>query len=217
MSTENQESKQYPVDAIHYYPKDKRLIIEVEGGLSFALNQTPEGLFAQLLLNQAASQRAAVLQDDAVPVADSFLKETSPQLVENPPPASAPIVANADSQPAAPEAATDDLAPEARRGKQRILKGRLKSTPRDGKTDSKGRPTAWAKFAAHDDETGGSMMLSTTFHNWTKDIALRLREEQQIVVQGYYRPNSIPNRLDGLSVFQFIEYPGKPTKGHDQS
>src|SRR3954469_14679631 len=71
MSAEKQESKQYPVDAIHYYPKDKRLVIEVEGGVTFALNQTPEGLFAQLLLSQVASQRAAVLRDDVVPAAEA--------------------------------------------------------------------------------------------------------------------------------------------------
>ena len=45
MSAENQESRQYPVDALHYYPKEKRLVIEVEGGVSFALTQNPEGLF----------------------------------------------------------------------------------------------------------------------------------------------------------------------------
>jgi len=71
MSGEKQESQQYPVDAIHYYPKDKRLVIEVEGGVTFALTQNPEGLFAQLLLNQVSSQRAAVLQDDAGPATET--------------------------------------------------------------------------------------------------------------------------------------------------
>ena len=97
MSAENQESKPYPVDAIHYYPKDKRLVIEVEGGVSFALTQTPEGLFAQLLLNQAASQRAAVFHDDVVPATEkaAAASPTSPE------PAAAVSAETASAQPEA--------------------------------------------------------------------------------------------------------------------
>src|SRR5215207_6946127 len=91
MSAERQESKQYPVDAIHYYPKDKRLVIEVEGGVTFALNQTPEGLMAQLLLSQAASQRAAALFDDVVPATevDPALSSTQAAPTVEPVPAQA--------------------------------------------------------------------------------------------------------------------------------
>src|SRR3954466_1191415 len=96
MSTENQGSQQYPVYAIHYYPKDKRLVIEVEGGVTFALNQTPEGLMAQLLLSQAASQRAAALIDDVVPAT-----EVDPAHSSTP---AAPVVEPAPAQPLSPTA-----------------------------------------------------------------------------------------------------------------
>jgi hypothetical protein len=36
MSAEKQESNQYPVDVISYYPQKKRLEIRVEGGLTFS-------------------------------------------------------------------------------------------------------------------------------------------------------------------------------------
>src|SRR5215210_9529850 len=53
-----------------------------------------------------------------------------------------------------------------------VLPGRLKSTPVDGRPDGHGKPTAWAHFLAHIDGQEGAVLLSATFHNHTRDVAL---------------------------------------------
>jgi hypothetical protein len=206
MSADNQESKQYPVDAIHYYPKDKRLVIEVEGGLSFALTQNPEGLMAQLLMNQAASQRAAVLSDDVVPAAESA-EAAQPavsggiETATNPEPATAvPAVSIPPETPAASAKKRDN---------QFLLTGRLKTKPRDGKPDGSGKPTAWARFAAHLDGREEAWMLSTSFLRAKRAVALGLESGEQITVEGYVNKNPDPEKMDRYNVFRFINYRGK--------
>jgi hypothetical protein len=49
MSSEHEPSEPTPVEAIHYYPKTRSLVIEVAGGPLFALVQTPEGIFYELI------------------------------------------------------------------------------------------------------------------------------------------------------------------------
>jgi hypothetical protein len=220
MSAEHERSKQYPVDAIHYYPKDKRLVIEVEGGVTFALTQNPDGLVAQLLLNQAASQRASVLQDDVVPAAES------PQVLMDaatptPEPASAPSPTLVPTSEALTP--TDSLQPETpatpskKADNQFLLSGRLKSKPTEGRPDGKGVPTAWARFAAHLDGDEEAWMLSTSFLRATRKVALSLNIGDQITVEGYINKNPDPEKMDRYNVFRFLNFPNKPPRLQDQS
>jgi hypothetical protein len=219
MSAENQESGEYPVDAIHYYPKDKRLVIEVEGGVSFALRQAPEGLMAQLLLNEVANQRAAALRDDVVPASEAspLLDDSPSHQVEHPSLVTVPAASATDAQPGAPQAeaasATTSAAErDPAKGEQRQFTGRLKADPKEGRPDSNGLPTAWAPLAAHQDGSDEALMLSASFHKATRRIALGLHAGDQITVRGFHYTNPDPQRMASLRVFMFIHYPGKPPK-----
>jgi hypothetical protein len=55
-------------------------------------------------------------------------------------------------------------------------------------------------------------MYSATFHRHTARIALALEHDAQVTVQGYVRPSANPNRMDALSVFNIVAYPGKPAR-----
>lgn len=91
------------------------------------------------------------------------------------------------------------------------LTGRLKSQPRAGRPDARGNPTAWARFAAHDEATDALKLYSVTFHRHTAKIALGLERNAQVTVQGYAHPSNDPagKRLDTLSVINIVSYPGK--------
>jgi hypothetical protein len=90
------------------------------------------------------------------------------------------------------------------------LAGRLKSVPKEGRPDGSGFPTAWARFAAHEEGSGQAHMYIATFHRKARDIALTLKPDSQIIVEGYPHPASQPDRMDTLSVVHLINYPGKP-------
>lgn len=94
-----------------------------------------------------------------------------------------------------------------------VITGRLKTVPKEGRVDKSGNPTAWAKLAAHEDGQNAAHMYSTTFHRHTTRIALALEQDAQITLQGYVRTSSDPKRMDRLSVFNLLAYPGKPTSG----
>src|SRR5215213_444184 len=100
MSAESQASREYSVEEVRWLPKDRKIIIEVEGGLAFVLRQAPEGLMAQLLLNEVANQRAAALRDDVVPVTETLLNEP-PAAAVSTSPVSGPATSSAAIQPAA--------------------------------------------------------------------------------------------------------------------
>ena len=91
------------------------------------------------------------------------------------------------------------------------LAGRLKTTPREGKPDRRGNPTAWARFAAHVEGEDGPHLYSATFHRHTAAIALTLEKDAPITVDGYAHPSRDPagTRLDTLSVVNLVAYPGK--------
>src|SRR5207249_4421486 len=67
-------------------------------------------------------------------------------------------------------------APKERQEKEPTitLPGKLASQPKEGRPDNHGKPTAWARLLAHDEEADQAMMLSATFHNHTRAIALGL-------------------------------------------
>jgi hypothetical protein len=112
--------------------------------------------------------------------------------------------------------AEDPLPIEPDTAKQRnptvALTGRLKSQPKEGRPDNQGHPTAWATFAAHEEESERGHLYSATFHRASRRIALSLAVNDQITVEGYAHPSGDPTgkRLDTLSVFRLLNYPGKP-------
>jgi hypothetical protein len=88
--------------------------------------------------------------------------------------------------------------------------GKVKGDVRQGRPDAKGNPTAWARLAVHQDREDQAKVLSTTFHRAAADIALTLKQEDQITAQGYLRPSDDPTKMDRFSVFHVIDYPSKP-------
>lgn len=120
----------------------------------------------------------------------------------------------ATSSPASPitERAVECLiSPTQEKEPTVTLTGRLKSQPRAGRPDARGNPTAWARFAAHDEATDALKLYSVTFHRHTAKIALGLERNAQVTVQGYAHPSNDPagKRLDTLSVINIVSYPGK--------
>lgn len=101
----------------------------------------------------------------------------------------------------------DEAAPE--REPTVILSGKLKSAPREGRPDSSGLPTAWARFAAHDPASRHARLYLATFHRHTADIALGLPAEVSLTVEGYPHQSRQAGRLDTLSVVHLIRYPGQ--------
>jgi hypothetical protein len=100
------------------------------------------------------------------------------------------------------------------REKPLTLQGKLKSRPRPGRPDARGNPTAWARFAAHEEDEEGAHMYSTTFHRQTVEIALGLEKDMPVTVQGFPHLQDDPSstRMDTLSVINLLDYPGKPRK-----
>jgi len=93
-----------------------------------------------------------------------------------------------------------------------VLSGRLRSKPREGRPDSRGNATSWARFAAHEDDREGAHMFSATFHRHSARIALGLPAGAPLTVEGYSHDSGDPTgkRLDTLSVINLLDYPGKP-------
>ena len=88
--------------------------------------------------------------------------------------------------------------------------GRLKVKPRPGRPDRSGKPTAFARFAAHEEGQDKAHDYIATFHRHTTRIALGLAKDAQITVDGYPHPSTSEKRLDTLSVINIVNYPGKP-------
>jgi hypothetical protein len=101
---------------------------------------------------------------------------------------------------------------ETERTKAVTLQGKLKSKPKEGRPDSRGNPTAWARLAVHEDDRDGAHLYSATFHKHTAKIALSLERDAPLTVQGYPHENDHPGsrRMDTLSVINLLDYPGKP-------
>ncbi len=93
------------------------------------------------------------------------------------------------------------------------LSGRLKSKPKQGRADGRGNPTAWARFAAHEEGRKEAHFYLATFHRHTAEIALRLPLDAAITVQGFPHPRSAADRMDTLSVVNIVRYTGKPRGG----
>lgn len=94
------------------------------------------------------------------------------------------------------------------------LSGRLVNAPRSGRPDRNGNPTSYARFAAHVEGEQQAHDYVCTFHRHTAPIALRLRKDAQVTVEGYPHPSSGAGRLDTFSVINIINYPGMPRQQH---
>jgi hypothetical protein len=88
--------------------------------------------------------------------------------------------------------------------------GKLKGDVKPGRVDSRGNPTSWGKIAVHEEGRDTAKMLSATFHRHTAELALRFKDQDLLTIQGYLRENSDPARMDLISVFNVVDYPGKP-------
>jgi hypothetical protein len=93
--------------------------------------------------------------------------------------------------------------------------GKLKGQAREGRPDGRGRKTAWARLAVHEEGQEQARLLSATFTRHTANIALTLPADAQITAQGYLRPADDPTRLDSFYVFNLVNYPGKRAKPDD--
>lgn len=94
------------------------------------------------------------------------------------------------------------------------LTGRLKTQPKQGKSDSQGNPTAYARLAVHEEGQGEAHVYLATFHRHAMPIALSLPKDAQVTVSGYPHPSNDPSgkRLDAFSVINLVSYPGKQEK-----
>ena len=95
------------------------------------------------------------------------------------------------------------------------LTGRLKTQPKEGKPDSRGNPTAYARLAAHQEGQDEAHVYLATFHRHATPIALSLPKDAQVTVTGYPHPSNDPSgkRMDTFSVINLVSYPGKQEKG----
>lgn len=116
---------------------------------------------------------------------------------------------------ALPSPEPSDAAPPVSLSQERertvTLTGRLKTQPRPGKPDRSGKPTAYARFAAHVEGEQEAHYYLATFHRHTTKIALGLAKEAQITVEGYAHPKANPDAkgLDTFSVINLVRYPGQ--------
>jgi hypothetical protein len=111
-----------------------------------------------------------------------------------------------------PPAELSPAEPEEEKESTVTLSGRLKSAPKEGRVDGSGFPTAWARFAAHQEGSNQAHMYLATFHRHAREIALGLKVDTSIIVEGYPHTSTEPGKSDTLSVIHIINYPGKPPK-----
>jgi hypothetical protein len=120
----------------------------------------------------------------------------------------------ADATDEADQAETSTLGKE--KTPTQTFTGKVKGQVREGRPDSSGKKTAWARVAVHEEDQEQAKMLSVTFHRHTANLALALPAEAQITAQGYLRPSEDPTRMDSFYVFNLVNYPGKTSKSQDQ-
>ena len=128
---------------------------------------------------------------------------TASERVENPAPEPQPPITPVESQRAETEAK-----------KTVTLTGVVKGALRPGRPDARGGATVWCRFAAHVEGETESHMYSTTFHRHAAKLAEQhLRDGAQATVEAYERKSDDPSRMDSLSVFHLVNYPGKQASG----
>jgi len=181
------------LSSIHIDLEERFIETLTQDGIAIRFTFSPEGVFQQLLQHGSLEGAARRLLSASQPETEGDPNAMTDAGVESPAPATQEASAPREKQPAL------------------VLPGRLQTTPMDGRPDGRGKPTAWARFLAHMDGQEGATLLSATFHNRTRDIALALTDGDAITAQGYLHPSRNPERLSTFSVFHLIKYPGKPS------
>jgi hypothetical protein len=91
-----------------------------------------------------------------------------------------------------------------------VLTGSLRTQPKAGRPDSRGRPTVWARLAVHDEGSEQDRVYSATFYRDSTAVTLGLAKGAQITVEGFpHVGDPSRKRPDRLSVIALHDYPGK--------
>jgi hypothetical protein len=126
--------------------------------------------------------------------------------------ASAPELTHEGSEPTVEPASP--VAEQREKQPTTVVSGKLMSQPKEGRADNRGKPTAFARLAVHEEGRDDAHLYLATFHRHTTAIALGLRIGSPVTVEGYSHVNTDPTnkRLDTFSVINVVNYPGKPEK-----
>lgn len=168
--------------------RQRMLSLQAEDGTTLRFTCTPQGVRLQLLLGGSFVPSPPGQGADPLP---------EQPVVESP--AVEPTVTTVVDGPAGKQA----------KSPAEVLSGKLQTKPAEGRPDGRGNPTAWARFLAHREGIEGALLMSATFHNRTRAIALGLEAGDQITAQGYYHPTRDPQRLPTFSVFHLLSHPDK--------
>ncbi len=93
-----------------------------------------------------------------------------------------------------------------------VVSGTLRSTPKAGRPDRSGNPTAWARLAVHEEDQPEAHLYLASFHRHSAQIALGLKPGASVTVAGYPHVSDDPKRLDTFSVMNIVNYPGKQAR-----
>lgn len=181
------------IQSIHIDLEAQSIETLAHDGIVVRFTFSPEGIFQQLLAGGSLEGATRRLLSASRPEAEGETKAETDAGVESPAPATEEAAAPREKQPAL------------------VLPGKIQTKPMEGRPDGRGKPTAWARFLAHMDGQEGATLLSATFHNRTRDIALGLSDGDAITAQGYLHLSRNAERLSTFSVFHLINYPGKPS------
>ena len=166
------------LESVNIDIRKKTVDVYAEGGTVLRFTYTPRGVLLQLTLGTEVNHSPT---DDVV----------GPPITESTSSTSEPVAdATAASRPKNPA---------------EVMSGKLQTKPADGRPDGRGHPTAWARFLAHRDGDDGALLISATFHNRARAIALGLDAGDSITAQGYYHPSRDPQRLPTFSVFHLMK------------
>jgi hypothetical protein len=145
------------------------------------------------------SERSITFEADDKPVAK--LTFSSGTIYFNTPKENDDLPATAQELPQTPA--------DQEKEKTITLTGKLLTKPKEGRKDRSNKPTAYARFAAHEEGQEGAHIYLASFHRAAANIALNLNKDVQITVNGYPHLSEDAKRMDTLSVINIIQYPGK--------
>ena len=160
------------------------IVLEATDGRLTKLTFTPDGSFD--LVSQ-------ITRFAGVPITERSVERLTDDVVGGPQP-------QAETQPT----------PTKEKSPTTVIPGTLHSKPVEGLPDRNKKPTAYARMLGHLEGEEGAVLLSTSFHGRTREIALGLPEGSHITAQGYLHRSQDPERMPTFSVIHLLQYPGKP-------
>jgi hypothetical protein len=154
----------------------------------------------------ALEDQTITLESDAIPVAKLRFSLGSIYFEPLRPVAEGQVSDLGQDAAAQSSTTVEDLEP-VEKDRPVILQGKILGRVREGRPDSRGRKTAWGRFAAHDDGAENAHLYSATFHRACAGTVLGLPPDSHLVVEGYIHPSTDPEggRLDSLSVFRLVK------------